>query len=313
MTTSPSRGTGAKTALLITKGFRDIYEIGRINRPDAYNLFFRKHQPLVKRSLRFEVPERLTAEGEVDTPLDEAAVNRICDELVALGIEAVGIILLHSYRNNAHEERVRAIVQKRLPNAFVSCSNELSQEYREFERCSTVVANAFDHRSGPRVAYAETFASTPPQQNLARGCAIADDIASNDVGGRIEGGGAVRTHNDATARESLANEVVGVALEAQGDSWWQECTERLTSRTSEQHVDGSLRQPSAAPLARDMRTQHGAHGAVDVANRHLGTHRFTALDGGGAHGNQVVVQCTSQPMVLRGGAAQRREIGRAHV
>lgn len=140
--------TGAKTALLITKGFRDIYEIGRINRPDAYNLFFRKHQPLVKRSLRFEVPERLTAEGEVDTPLDEAAVNRICDELVALGIEAVGIILLHSYRNNAHEERVRAIVQKRLPFAFVSCSNELSQEYREFERCSTVVANAF---VGPRV------------------------------------------------------------------------------------------------------------------------------------------------------------------
>ena len=105
--------TGAKTALLITKGFRDIYEIGRINRPDAYNLFFRKHQPLVKRSLRFEVPERLTAEGDVDTPLDEAAVEKICDELAALGIEAVGIILLHSYRNNSHEERVREIVQKR--------------------------------------------------------------------------------------------------------------------------------------------------------------------------------------------------------
>ncbi len=140
--------TGAKTALLITKGFRDIYEIGRINRPDAYNLFFRKHVPLVKRSLRFEVPERLTAEGDVDTPLDEAAVDKICDELVKLGIEAVAVIMLHSYRNNAHEERVRAIVQKRLPNAFVSCSNELSQEYREFERCSTVVANAF---VGPRV------------------------------------------------------------------------------------------------------------------------------------------------------------------
>ncbi len=140
--------TGAKTALLITKGFRDIYEIGRINRPDAYNLFFRKHVPLVKRSLRYEVDERLTAEGEVDTPLDEAGVHEICDELVALGIEAVAIILLHSYRNNSHEERVRAIVRQRLPTAFVSCSNELSQEYREFERCSTVVANAF---VGPRV------------------------------------------------------------------------------------------------------------------------------------------------------------------
>src|SRR5215467_13154230 len=62
---------GAKTALLITDGFRDIYEIGRINRPDAYNLFFRKHAPLVERSMRFEVPERLTAEGLVHIPLDE--------------------------------------------------------------------------------------------------------------------------------------------------------------------------------------------------------------------------------------------------
>ncbi len=140
--------TGAKTALLTTQGFRDSYEIGRINRPDAYNLFFRKHVPLVKRSLRFEVPERLTAEGEVDTPLDETAVHKICDELLVHEIEAVAIILLHSYRNKDHEERVRAIVRQRLPHVFVSCSNELSQEYREFERGSTVVANAF---VGPRV------------------------------------------------------------------------------------------------------------------------------------------------------------------
>lgn len=80
---------GAKTALLITRGFRDIYEIGRINRPDAYNLFFRKHVPLVERRLRFEVTERLTAEGGVDTPLDEAGVHAICDQLATEGIEAV--------------------------------------------------------------------------------------------------------------------------------------------------------------------------------------------------------------------------------
>ena len=141
--------SGARTALLVTKGFRDIYEIGRINRPDAYNLFFRKHVPLVRRSLRFEVPERLTAEGEVDTELDEAEVHKICDELIRLDIEAVAIMLLHSYRNNAHEQRVRAIVEERLPKAFVSASHELSQEYREFERCSTVVANAY---VGPRVS-----------------------------------------------------------------------------------------------------------------------------------------------------------------
>lgn len=134
---------GARTALLITEGFRDIYEIGRINRPDAYNLFFRKHVPLIERRLRYEVRERLTAEGDVDTPLDEEGVHRICDRLLEEGIEAVAILLLHCYANPGHELAVKAIVQQRLPHAFVTASHELSQEYREFERCSTTAANAF--------------------------------------------------------------------------------------------------------------------------------------------------------------------------
>lgn len=134
---------GAKTALLITEGFRDVYEIGRINRPDAYNLFFKKHVPLVERDLRFEVQERLTAEGDVHKALDEACVHQICDEMIARGIEAVAILLLHCYTNPMHEITVKRIVQERMPNAFVTASHELSQEYREFERCSTAVANAY--------------------------------------------------------------------------------------------------------------------------------------------------------------------------
>ncbi len=141
--------TGAKTALITTEGFRDVYEIGRINRPDAYNLFFKKHVPLVERALRFEVTERMTAEGEVYIPLDEASVHAVCDKLEKLDIEAVAILLLHCYRNPDHERRVEVIVKKRLPHAFVSASHELSQEYREFERTSTVVANAY---IGPRVS-----------------------------------------------------------------------------------------------------------------------------------------------------------------
>ena len=141
--------TGAKTALLITEGFRDIYEIGRINRPDAYNLFFRKHVPLVPRRLRFEVRERLTAEGDVLIALDEAGVHAVCERLIAEGVEAVAILLLHCYRNSEHERRVKAIVKQRLPGAFVTASHELSSEYREFERCSTAVANAY---IGPRVS-----------------------------------------------------------------------------------------------------------------------------------------------------------------
>jgi N-methylhydantoinase A len=135
--------TGAKTALLTTEGFRDVYEIGRINRPDAYNLYFRKHVPLVERALRLEVRERITAEGEVHIPLDEASVHAACDRLAAEGVAAVAIMLLHCYVNPAHEARVKAIVRQRLPRAFVTASHELSQEYREFERCSTAVANAY--------------------------------------------------------------------------------------------------------------------------------------------------------------------------
>ena len=140
--------TGAKTALLITEGFRDIYEIGRINRPDSYNLFFQKHDPLVERALRFEVHERMYAEGEVHKPLDEDHVRATCKKMRDEGIEAVAILLLHCYANPAHELRVREIVEEELPGVFVSTSHELSQEYREFERCSTVVANAY---IGPRV------------------------------------------------------------------------------------------------------------------------------------------------------------------
>jgi N-methylhydantoinase A len=140
---------GARTALLTTRGFRDAYEIGRINRPDAYNLFFKKHVPLVERALRYEIDERVTAKGDILLPLDEASVHRACDAMIAEGIEAVAILLLHCYTNPVHEIKVAEIVKSRLKNAFVTSSHELSQEYREFERCSTTVANAY---IGPRVS-----------------------------------------------------------------------------------------------------------------------------------------------------------------
>ena len=135
---------GAKTALLITKGFRDIYEIGRINRPDSYNLFFKKHEPLVERALRFEVNERILADGEIEKPLDDKEIEALGDKIAGLGIEAVAILFLHCYRNPDHEQRAKAILQKRHPDDVrLGEPRAVSQEYREFERCSTVVANAY--------------------------------------------------------------------------------------------------------------------------------------------------------------------------
>jgi N-methylhydantoinase A len=140
--------TGANTALIITEGFRDIYEIGRINRPDAYNLFFKKHVPLVERAQRFEVRERILADGEIETPLDEGAVAALGDALARRGVEACAILFLNCYARSDHEAQAKAILEKSHPEMFVSASHELSQEYREFERCSTVVANAY---VGPKV------------------------------------------------------------------------------------------------------------------------------------------------------------------
>src|SRR5262249_41301972 len=135
--------TGAKTALLITEGFRDIYEIGRINRPDAYNLFFQKHEPLVERALRFEVNERVLADGEIETPLDENEIEAFGRKLDGLGIEATAILFLNCYAKHEHEARAKAILERSPPKMVVAAPHELSEEYREFERCSTVVSNAY--------------------------------------------------------------------------------------------------------------------------------------------------------------------------
>ena len=140
---------GARTALITTRGFRDTYEIGRINRPESFNLFFRKHRPLVPRDLIFEVPERMLADGTVERPLDEDAARDIARRLKVLGVEAVAILFLHSYRTPEHEMRMRDILREELPGIFITASHELSREYREYERTSTVAANAY---VGPMVS-----------------------------------------------------------------------------------------------------------------------------------------------------------------
>lgn len=134
---------GAKTALVTTKGFRDVYEIGRINRPESFNLFFRKHVPLVPRELIFEVPERMLADGTEERPLDEAAAREVARKIEELGMEAVGVIFLHSYFAPEHEIRMREILLETNPRLFVTASHELSREYREYERTSTTAANAY--------------------------------------------------------------------------------------------------------------------------------------------------------------------------
>jgi N-methylhydantoinase A len=140
---------GAKTALITTKGFRDIYEIGRVNRPESFNPRFRKHRTLVAREDIFEVKERMLADGTVRTPLDEDEAYSVARIIKAEGFESVAVLFLHSYRAPEHEIRMCEILREIDPKLFLSASHELSREYREYERTSTVAANAY---VGPKVS-----------------------------------------------------------------------------------------------------------------------------------------------------------------
>ncbi len=139
---------GAKTGLIVTAGTRDVYIIGRGNRPEAYNLFFHRHRPLVPRHLTREIEERLLSSGEVFRPLNKASISEACRVLAAEGVEAVAVCLLHAYANPDHERIAGAMIAESLPHAYRSLSHEILREYREFERLSTTVVNAY---IGPKV------------------------------------------------------------------------------------------------------------------------------------------------------------------
>jgi N-methylhydantoinase A len=136
---------GARTGLITTEGMRDILDIGRIERPDAglYDIFVDTPQPLVPRYLRREVRERVGADGSVVIPLDEGTAREAVRFLKEQAVESIAICFLFSFRNPAHEQRVREICQEMFPQATVSISSGIAPEFREFERTSTTVISAY--------------------------------------------------------------------------------------------------------------------------------------------------------------------------
>ena len=136
-------GRGAKTALVTTAGFRDVLELQRIRIPELYNLFYEKPKPIVPRRLRFEVAERMGPGGAVWEPLSNESVAAAVERLVQADVEAVAICLLHSYADPSHEQAVAEAVRRALPDLFVTCSTDVLNELREYERMSTTVINAY--------------------------------------------------------------------------------------------------------------------------------------------------------------------------
>ena len=134
---------GAPTALLTTVGFRDAVEIGREHRYELYDLNLDLPKPLVPRHLRFDVPERIAADGTLIQALDEKFLRRLVSELSAKGIKAIGVSYLNSFRNPVHERRTAEIIGEVAPHIRVSLSSEVVAEIREFQRTSTTVANVY--------------------------------------------------------------------------------------------------------------------------------------------------------------------------
>ena len=134
---------GARTALIVTRGTRDVYAIGRGNRVEAYNIFFHRPKPLVPRYLTYEVTERMSAKGEVISPLDVKELEAIARNLDGEKVESVAVSFLHSYFNPLHEQVAGEVLRRLLPNRFVSLSHEIVREFREYERTATTVVNAY--------------------------------------------------------------------------------------------------------------------------------------------------------------------------
>lgn len=134
---------GAKTALITTKGFRDVLEIARCNRPDLFNMVFAKPRPFIPRCLRKEVEERVSFDGKVVTPLNEEDIKAAVEYFKKEKVEAIAVCYINSYANDEHEKRTVELIRKLWPEVFVTSSIEVTKEWREYERTSTIALNSY--------------------------------------------------------------------------------------------------------------------------------------------------------------------------
>ena len=161
-------GKGAPTALLTTRGFRDVLELRRVRVPNLYEPLYERPPPLVPRQLRFEIDERTGPRGDVLRTLDEAGVRAAAERIRAAGIEAVAVCYLHSYANATHERRTGEILREMLPGAFISLSVDVLPRKLEYERTSTTVINAY---------------VGPPVQHYVR--SMVSQVRGAGIGGRL--------------------------------------------------------------------------------------------------------------------------------
>ncbi len=183
---------GALTALVTTAGFRDVLELRRLRIPHMYDPMWRKPPPLVPRRLRFEVSERMAADGTAIRPLHEGEARAVAARLREAAVESVAVCLLHAYLYGEHEQRLGAILREELPGVAVSISSEILREQREYERSATTVVNAYVQPLMSRYV-----------ADIRRGLDAAGVSAPLTI---MQSSGGVMTAGDATVRPVLALE-----------------------------------------------------------------------------------------------------------
>jgi N-methylhydantoinase A len=193
---------GARVALVTNRGFEDIIEIGRQTRERLYDLRYRKGEPLVPRELRFGIKGRINKDGKIVEELDPGELEELVRKLKELGVEAVAVSLLHSYANPEHERRVGEVL--RTAGVHVSLSHEILPEFREFERTSTTVVNAY---VSPRM---ERYLS-----DLERGLSEGDTLRVMQSNGGMASPGAVKKQAVRTILSGPAGGVIGALYVAE--------------------------------------------------------------------------------------------------
>ncbi len=203
---------GARTALVATRGFADLLEIGRQDRPDLYRLCAPKPAPLIERGLRFEAEERTGPQGVIE-PLADEEPERLAGLLERSGAESVAICLLFSYLDPSHEQRIAAHLRERLPDLHVSASHEVLPRFREYERCSTTAIDAYlspllgAYLDRLRTAATDAGLPSPLVMRSSGGVAPAEEAAragawsvlSGPAGGAVGAGLLARISGDGNA------------------------------------------------------------------------------------------------------------------
>jgi N-methylhydantoinase A len=200
-------GTGAKTGLILTSGFRDTLEMRRAHKENIWDLYLPVPEPLVPRYLRRGVAERIDCQGRVLRPLDEQDVVEACRLFRREGVTAVAVCTLFSFLNDTHERAIRGIVERELPGVFVSISSEVLPQIREYERMSTTVANAY---VGPKLT---VYLSHLDRKLKADGLSRAFYITASN-GGVMTAETAIR-HASATLLSGPAAGAIGAVFFAE--------------------------------------------------------------------------------------------------